>query len=126
MITASFPAITTKSDWNDAIQLTDSETGDPIDLSGCSIVISVARKRRHSPGYRHDWWWGSRPLLTASTDLGTVTIPDLGIFAFTFPLSTRGGVLTPGVYEVGATIAQSGETIQLLLGTIAVLDGIVP
>jgi hypothetical protein len=122
MFIANFQAITTASDWNDAVQITDSETGEPVDLTGCTIVISVARRRKSSG----NWWWGNRPLLTATTDDGTVSIVDLGIFAFTFPVATRSGVLAPGVYEVGATISQSGEVIQLLLGTISVLDGIVP
>jgi hypothetical protein len=122
MFIANFPAITTASDWSDAVQITDSETGEPVDLTGCTIVVSVARRRKSSG----NWWFGNRPLLTATTDDGSVTIVDLGIFAVTFPVATRGGVLTPGVYEVGATISQSGEVIQLLLGTISVLDGIVP
>lgn len=121
MFAGSLGTISTAADWRDAISLADQETGDPLDLTGCSITFNV----RESETYPDDYGWRGPPnstnaVLSGSTSGGQITITDLGVFQWAFPAPLN---LCPGEHDVGIVISRSGETIQLFLGTIIVERG---
>jgi hypothetical protein len=107
--------VSNRATWYEAVRLSDQETGDLLDLTDCSVVIEVAAF--------HDGICRNT-VLSASTDTGAVTIPETGIFEFRFEAEQMRNVV-PGVYRIGATISRDGETAQIIIGNIRVIDGVV-
>ena len=130
MIRMSFPAITTRQSFVDEVEVVDADDGTSVDLTGCTIKVQIATRYPFGaplytmPPY-YDAFPYASPLLLASTDDGTITIPDVGVFVFSFTESQIAS-LCPGIYQVGCTIARDAEVAQLLLGDLPVLDGVVP
>jgi hypothetical protein len=115
--------VSNRADWQDVIVLTDEDTGDLIDISQCSITLSVARCR---PSYLNDGYGFAAPvgvILTGSTDTGEVTFPDVGTFQFIFT-KDRMGALCQGEYQIGIRISQDDRTMQLFAGTVKVQEGV--
>ena len=92
-------------------ELEDSDTGSPIDLAGSSIVVEARDEYRCV-------------VLSATTGNGKITIIDTGVFRINVPPAET-QALRSGSYEVGATITINGESRQLIIGTIPVMDGVV-
>lgn len=130
MFRSAFPAITNRQSFIDEVEVLDADDGTPVDLTGCRIVVGI--RLRHYQGWGWDYWpypaapslYVDAPRLVASTDDGTVTIPDLGVFFFNFTF-TQIASLRPAIYDVGATVTRDGEEVELLLGQLPVLDGVV-
>lgn len=129
MIRTSFDAITTRESWIDIVEILDEDDLSPIDISSWKIQVEI--RRQDHPGLpmdygwpSHNFSWGSGVAL-ATTDNGTVTITDIGVFEFIFSQATIAS-LCPAVYVVGCTMSRDGEAVQLLLGLLPVLDGVVP
>jgi hypothetical protein len=113
MFNVQFPAISTSEDWAESYQLNDAEDGDLLDLTGCTISIAVTEPRCTSA------------LLSGSTDDDAVAIVSTGVFSWSFSAAALDNALTPGVYDVGATIVTTDdETIQIFLGKLPVKQGI--
>ena len=117
-----------RADWQDSFTVVDSETGDPVDISGCRITMTVVFRPRN-PNYRlSDGYYGAVPqsggvMLTGSTDTGEITLPgDIGTFMWLFPASRMMG-LPNGEYQVGVRLSQNGSTIQLIIGAVPVHEG---
>lgn len=131
MFQGAFPAITNRQGFVDEVEVIDADDGTPIDLTGSTIQVAICGQV--SP-YFYDYghWpvspnfgaWGY-PRLLATTADGTVTIPEIGVFIFTFT-PAQIATLCPGQYVVACNMARDGETIQPILGTMSVLDGVVP
>lgn len=113
MYIATLPPVSNRATWIEAVELTDQETGDLIDLTDCSIEVQV-RTQDDS----------QTTVLSASTDDGDVTIVDTGVFQFEFS-ATEMAALAPDSYDIGAIITRDGETAQIVIGTIPVLEGVV-
>lgn len=111
MYVGSLPVVSNREDWQQAITLVDADTGETIDISLCSITLTVRDFKNKIT------------TLTGSTDGGEVTLPDVGTFMWNFPAS-RMGALCQLQYEVGVRISQDDRTAQLLIGTVEVLEGI--
>jgi hypothetical protein len=119
-----------RSDWQEAIVLTDMETDDLIDISLCRITMSVVPLQRGVNAYATvptSYGYGdipnNSPVLTGSTDTGEITLPELGTFMWTFPADRMGGVCA-GAYQVGVRISQDDRTMQLIVGSVAIVEGI--
>lgn len=99
-----------------AFQVIDADTGEAIDLTDYSIVLSFRDGR------------GRSAILTARNDDGIdITDADEGVFTLTFT-PTQMRTLCAKQYEVGCTIAPDDneeETEQPIIGTVTVLDGVV-
>lgn len=95
------------------VEISDEETGDPIDLTGCTIEVQVRYQAQN----------GST-VLSGDTEGGEVTILDTGVFQIEFS-ATQMASICPDTYDVGAIISRDGETAQILIGTIPVLEGVV-
>jgi hypothetical protein len=112
MFIATLPPVSNRASWIESVELTDEETGEPIDLTGCDIEVAVRPQGT------------TRPCLQASTGDDTVAIVDTGVFQFTFtPDQMRSQCV--GTYDVGATISRDGETAQIVIGSVSILDGVV-
>lgn len=114
MYIGSLPVASNRATYQQAFQLYDDEDDEGISLAAAKITLEVRRPGRGSPEIR------------ATTENGRIVVTDQddGSFELTFtPDQMRS--LCPMTYEVGITIEQNGETIQYLIGTLPVLDGIV-
>jgi hypothetical protein len=116
MLIGTLPPVSNRADWIDCIQITDSEAETEesalIDLTGVTIIIAI---------YDEDGCQRA----SATTDAGTVIVVDMGVVQFTFPRSTM-TALSAGTYQVGATFELEDETVQILIGSLPVMDGWVP
>lgn len=121
-----------REDWQEVIVLTDEETGDLIDISLCRVTLTLVRWKRN-PNNMLDGYYGlpmvgygydsTGVMLTGSTDTGEITLPDVGTFMWMFPASRMSG-LPGGEYQIGIRISQDSRTMQLIVGTVIVDEGI--
>jgi hypothetical protein len=126
----TFPPITNREGFTDVVEILDADDGTPIDLTGWTIQVAI--RSCPYPNRTGDYWPtafafgfdGAQRLLATTAD-GSVTIPTLGVFIFTFTPAQIAS-LCPGHYVFAANIASDGEAVQLWLGELPVLDGVVP
>jgi hypothetical protein len=113
MYHVTFPPQSNRASWVFIGLITDL-ADQPIDITGCTLVFSA--HNLEGIGY-----------LSASTDDGKITIIDVGRFRWFFPLEDMRG-LRPGTYDTGLTLmsADGEQTIQLSVGPLPIVDGIVP
>jgi hypothetical protein len=119
-----------RADWDEVFVLTDEETGDAVDISLCRITMTV-RKMERNPNYHGDQYgygYGGSispqgGALTGSTDTGEITIIDVGTFQWLFP-ADRMGVLHQGDYQIGVRIMQDTRTVQLIVCSVNIIEGI--
>lgn len=128
MFQGALPSITTRQSFIDTIEVVDADDGSPIDLTDCAIQVALRAQgcggsNGYSPSGRGGSF-GSTQLLATTAD-GTVTIPEFGVILFGFT-EAQCASLCPGQYAFAVTMTRSGETIQLILGSLSVLDGVVP
>jgi hypothetical protein len=102
--------ISNREDWTYVIEV-DDENGDPIDLTGASITVNI-----RDPRYR-------TTVLTGSTTDGTITVLATGVFQIAFTAAQL-QPCRPDTYEIGVVLVQNGATIQLAIGLLPVVDGI--
>lgn len=113
MFTGSLKPVSNRATWSVLYNITDAETDEAIDLSNVDqIAIQVRDPRSCSP------------VLSGTLTGGEVVIVDTGVFQWTFSASQM-NALCANTYEVGCTIEQDGETAQILIGTLPVIDGII-
>lgn len=111
MLIATLPPQSNRADWIEGIEFKDDDNGDLIDLTGSTITITV----KDEDGCQ---------VLNASTTDGSIVIVSTGLAEFTFPRSSMTN-LRADAYEVGGTLERGGETMQFLIGTVPVVDGVV-
>jgi hypothetical protein len=113
MFTGTLSPVSNKADWIEAYGVYDDETGDPVDVSAASEIAIAIR----DPASRS-------VLLSATLSGGSIEHIETGVFQWTFTAAQMQG-LCAKTYEVGLTILQDDQTIQLFVGTLPVIDGIV-
>lgn len=101
-------AETSNRDWNYQFEVDDEDTGEPIDLTGATIAISIT----DSEGCQK---------ISATTDNGKISIVSTGVFTLSIPYSETN--LCAGTYNIGGYYQLNGETLDLLDGSIAVRTG---
>lgn len=112
MYVGTFPAASNRQSWTYTLEVVDADTDEDIDLIGATITFELRDPR------------SLLTILSATTGNGKITISDTGVFIVSFSLSDMQS-LYPLTYEVGCTVAVNGETMQYIIGTLPVLDGIV-
>ena len=115
-----------RADWQEACVLTDQDTGELIDISGCRVMLTLAVPNRNmSSGYYTNYsdYPNASAVLKGSTDSGEITLPDMGTFEWTFTAVQMAG-LVQGEYVIGVRISQDDRTVQLIVGTVNVVEGI--
>src|SRR5262245_29567030 len=101
MYSGSLAPTSNREDWQEAITLTDEDSGDLIDISGCTITMTVRDLKNKCV------------VLTGSTTNGEITLPEDGTFLWDFPAEAM-GALCQAEYEVGVRITQDDRTAQLI------------
>jgi len=116
--------VSNRASWNDCIEVRDIETNEPVDISSAQeIVVQVSPQP--SSQYGTGGYSGSySTMLVASLSNGKVSHVDTGVFQFKFARSEM-NPLAPGIYDVGVTIVMDEETVELIIGTLPVRDGVV-
>jgi hypothetical protein len=116
MYHVTFPPQSNRASWVFVGLITDLDDN-PIDISACSLVFCASRCQPHQ----------SNASLLASTDNGKLTVVDIGKFQWVFPLEDMQG-LCAGQYETGLTLTNDDgtQTVQLLVGPLPIVDGVVP
>jgi len=124
MYVGSLPAVSNREDWQQAITLVDGDTGELIDISLCSVTMTV-RPFQKAANIRSDGYGSPTvaPVLTGSTASGEITLPETGTFLWNFD-DTRMAGLCQGQYEIGGRIKQDDRTAQLIIATVDVFEGI--
>lgn len=116
MYVGSLPPASNRARYVLAFQISDDDTGEAIDLTDIGVTLSL-----REPGT-------TSAILTATDGSGIdVTNAADGIFELTFT-ATQMRTLDPLQYEVGCTLASDDdaeEVDQYIIGTLAVLDGVV-
>ena len=121
MYQVTFPPQSNRASWV-FIGLISDLDNNPIDLTGCSMVFQISPPRREGR-YTDSSANGS---LTASTDNGKLTFVDTGTFRWFFTLDDMRS-LCPGTYDTGLTLTNDDgtQTVQLSVGPLAIVDGVV-
>ena len=109
MYTGSLGTISNREDWIQSIDVVDENGGD-VDISAAQITLAV-RKRNDTV-----------PALTATVGDGIALASPR--FTFTFDVGDM-RALAAGTYDVGCVVTVSGTTTQLIVGTVAIVDGVV-
>jgi hypothetical protein len=117
MYLIQFPQITNRASWPFVGQLLDLNNV-PLDLTGYSMVFAICY-----PG-------SNCPRLVASTDKGNLTIYGAeipGAFRWNFTKDEMAS-LCRETYDTGLTLTtpDGGQTVQLSVGPLPVIDGNVP
>jgi len=110
MFGARLDTVTTSSDLILSIQMSDSDTGQLLDLTGATFDFALQRDDK-------------TPILTGSTASGNITNPATGVVHIQFLESELNDLLV-GTYNSAVTIHRDGFSQTILLGTIPVLDGV--
>jgi len=113
MLQAVFEPVSNREDWVEQCEVRD-ENNALVDLTGAVIVMAVRDRSTKTN------------LLNAKTADNTIVIQGPGLFQFTFPVSQMRGLDASKAYDIGCTIQLNGVTQQFFIGSVSVLDGIVP
>lgn len=109
MLQARLDPISTYSDWIISILLRDSETGDHLDLTGCSVELGVRKT-------------GDQSVTTvATTSGGEITFPDTGYIHAQILYGDY--AFDIGEYDVRLKLSRDGFTESFIIGTLPVIDG---
>jgi hypothetical protein len=109
----AFPQRSNRASWIFVGQITDLK-GNLLDLSNLTLEFAIRDPRHHSP------------VLEANTGNGKLTVIGLGLFRWAFTLDDM-RCLHRGTYDTGMTMADvNGQTVQLSVGPLAIIDGVVP
>jgi hypothetical protein len=114
MLQGTIEPITNREDWIERVEVRD-ESNALVNLTGSTIVVAVRERM------------SKQAVLNGSTISGEVIIDALGTFQWTFPLAQMRNLTVNQTYDIGCTIKNgSGITRQFFIGSVPVLDGIVP
>jgi hypothetical protein len=113
MYQINFLPTSNRASWLFVGQVIDYDNA-PIDIADCSMVFQIS-----------DRDGGTR--LMASTANGKITYVDIGTFRWFFTLAEMHG-LQAGTYDTGLTLTNDDgtQTLQLSVGPLPILDGVVP
>lgn len=101
---------TDDADWFETIELIDNDTSGPLAEAATATYALEVKDCGCA-------------VLTASTAGGTIEQPDDNVIQWRFPATQMSGLCTGKTYDVGLTMTTTEGTIQLLVGTLAVIDG---
>lgn len=125
MYLVKFDEASNAADWTDVWQVL-GEDGVASDIYGDGWTVTV--KVAQLPPFARSWgdYQGainSATVLSASTADGTVTVNNDDALQWTFTASQMAS-LCSGAYAVGCLATKDGQTVQLFLGTLPVIQGL--
>jgi hypothetical protein len=113
MYQVSFPPQSNRASWVFIGEITDLDN-DPINLTDCLMTFQISDRQ----GVMR---------LVASTNNGKIVYIDVGKFRWFFTVAEMHN-LEPGTYNTGLTLVNDDgtQTIQLSVGPLPIVDGVVP
>lgn len=111
---ATFDPVSNKETWVEAVQFFDQETSETLDLEGNVDAVTIAIREQGTK---------SQVLSGTLADETVEILPD-GVIQWEFS-DDQMGSLCNRTYDIGATLEKDGQTVQFILGTLPVLDGVV-
>lgn len=126
MYLVNFARQSNASDWIDTVELRSEDDASLIDLTGWSVTMQVWPSTYRGAGTNGGWsgWNGGTPVLEATTANGKVTVPSTGVIQWTVRASELAD-LPAGTYEVGLTMTKSPDTVQILIGQLPIVNGVI-
>jgi hypothetical protein len=117
---------TNREDWLfPVMEIVDDDTDELIDLTTAIITVGIYDTRARIGGY--DGYGGfncALPIVTGSTDDGTIILPDSTSFQIRIP---RANVVNYfGTFNIGVTVENAGLTASFIVGLLSVQQGFVP
>jgi hypothetical protein len=101
---------TDDADWAESIELIDGTTGQPLaDAADASFELRVS-DRGHG-------------VLTASTAEATIEKPEAHVVQWRFTAAQMASLRPRHTYQVGLTMTTNTGKTQLLVGSLAIVDG---
>lgn len=129
MYQVNFPQVSNSADWIGQVALVDDDTGEAFDTTGWSITLQVWRQTNRGQGTGAYNWAAVQsinlPILEASTSNGKLTTPETGVIQWTFRATADMNAIPAGFYEVGMIMSKSPDTVQILIGLLPVVNGVV-
>jgi len=110
MYSGSLPTISNRADWQFEIGIVDVDTGEAVDLTGCTVDIALRDDK------------GCIVLCGDSTD--KITFPEIGVLQVWFTTQDVHN-LCAGAYDAGITITGNDLTMPLFSGSVTVVNGVV-
>lgn len=112
MYVGALDAVSNQEDWDIIPGFVDDDTGEDIDLTNAAIVFEV-----RDPNTRG-------VVLSATTGNQKISIIALGVFKVSFTRAEM-QTLKAKTYDIGCILTLNGKTIQLMVATVPVVDGVV-
>jgi hypothetical protein len=119
MYTGSLDPFSNRADWKARFRVVDTDTGEDVDLTGCTVTLGVYDTENKSQRFTGSNASGGVITLLAYTD------PILSVIEWTIDKDTTNGFCA-GTYNVGVTIENDDQTVQFIVGSVACVDGNVP
>ena len=105
---------TSSADWAQAVELIDTTTNLPLDVPDEAVFELTIGDRCCSCGG-----------FDASSDDGEITMPTPSTIQWNFTRTDLNRYWPRNTYPVGLTMTTNGGTVQLLVGTLSIIDGVV-
>lgn len=125
MLQGTLNQVSNRATFELIVKFLDAETGEPIDLTGLTLVFAMA------PRGTWPFWWGDTgnwATIVASSipgQAGDVNVIDLGVAQVLIPASAM-KVCAPADYDAGCTAKVDDTDIcQVFVGGISVIEGVV-
>jgi len=111
---ATLDPVTNRETWIDAVQFFDQETNETLDLEGKIDSATITLREQGSKAQ----------VLSGTIADGTIVVLPDGVIQWEFSADEMGS-LCNRTYDIGAILTKDGQTVEFLLGSIPVLDGVV-
>jgi hypothetical protein len=121
MYRGPLPPVSNRQSWDLICRITNPVTGDPVDLTGCTIRVELRSRLYGGTALAASTADGTITLLDETLDSGAVVSP---IFQASFSV-TQMESLCSGTWDIGCVIVRNGKTLQLLAAQLPVVDGVV-
>ncbi|MFM2005301.1 MAG: hypothetical protein RLZZ09_956 [Pseudomonadota bacterium] len=100
---------TDDADWALRVDLIDDTTGAALDTTGCDFSMAISEREY--------------VLFTGTNADGTIEVPQTGTIQWRLTPDDLGSLEPGNTYSFGVTMTSATGTTQLLLGTLAYVDG---
>jgi hypothetical protein len=106
-------ATTSAAGWAQAVELIDADTNLPLEVDeDATFALQVDDNCGNS-------------MLSASTEAGTITMPEDNVVQWRFLPADLGSFCRGHTYSVGLVMTTTEGPVQIFLGTLVFLDGVV-
>ncbi len=111
MFQGTLGPVSNTASWRQPFELLDEDTGESVSLTDCDIAFQIFDPKCKST------------VLSATLDNEKITLLDDAAFEVFFTLDEM-STLNARTHTVGCTITKGDDVIQIILGDLPVLDGI--